>query len=398
MKKFMLICMIYMISFSCLNTAFADEIKKPEVEAKGAILMDFETGRILWEKNAHAPLAMASTTKIMTAIVALEKGDLDDTVVVSQRAAMTPPVKMFLSKDEKISLRALLFALMLQSSNDAAVAIAEHVGGSVENFCKMMTDKAAELGAKDTIFETPNGLDYGNHHSTAYDMALIARYALQNKDFVYITNTQNISFSSDSSTYDIRNKNRLLNEYNGANGIKTGFTGKAGHCFVGAAKRDDMQLISVVLASGWGNKGKEQKWIDTKRVLSYGFDNYKYEVLVEEGAQVGDLKVTRSKSDKLGVCFSEGFLLPLTKEEKDTIKIETDLPAEAKAPVLFREKVGVARIYVGNELCKEIDLLSADSAKRFDLKTCAETVLNTFAQMGTKNDTIIILPEASFWN
>ena len=260
-------------------TAFAEEEIK--VSAHGAILMDFETGRVLWEKNSKAPLAMASTTKIMTAIVALENGNLDDKVTVSKKAALAPEVKMHLSAGEEITLRDLLYALMLQSYNDSAVAIAEHISGDVASFCNQMTEKAKSLGAKDTVFETPNGLDAGDHHSTAYDLALITSYALKNEKFNEIINTSSYTAKSNLRSYDLYNKNRLLNEFQGANGVKTGFTGKAGHCFVGSAKRGDMQLISVVLASGWGTQGKEQKWIDTKRILSYGFEKYHYENIIK---------------------------------------------------------------------------------------------------------------------
>ncbi len=398
MKKIMVFLLIYAMFFPFTNTFFAEvkDEKQLKVEAQAGILMDFESGRVLWEKNADKPLAMASTTKIMTAIITLENGNLKDKVTVSALAASANPVKMHLQKGEQISLESLLYALMLQSSNDAAVAIAEHVGGSVENFCKMMTDKAIKLGAKDTVFETPNGLDAGNHHSTAYDLAVITRYALKNEQFNKIINTRNITVSSDKTTYGIYNKNRLLDEFEGANGVKTGFTGKAGHCFVGSAKRNGMQLISVVLASGWGQKGKEQKWIDTKNVLRYGFDNYEYEVLLEEGEPAGNVAIIRSKTDSIGVCYYTGFVLPLSAEEKETFVIETELPTELKAPVDLGEKVGVAKLYINGELCKEVDLVSASEASRFDLKTCMESVLNYFMQMGTNNRIEIILPEAVF--
>ncbi|MCL2415667.1 MAG: D-alanyl-D-alanine carboxypeptidase, partial [Defluviitaleaceae bacterium] len=260
-----LILFICACIFNCAHVmpVFAEESKEPDVCAQGAILMDFETGRVLWEKNAHEPMAMASTTKIMTAILAIELGNLKDEVVVSRRAEIAPRVKMYLRKGEIIALGDLLHALMLQSSNDAAVAIAEHIGGDVENFCIMMTAKAKEIGAENTVFETPNGLDGENHHSTAYDMALIARYALQNPKFNELINTPQTEVKSSRATYNIINKNRLLREFDGANGVKTGYTGKAGHCFVGSALRDEMQLISVAFACGWGQRGKEQKWIDT---------------------------------------------------------------------------------------------------------------------------------------
>ena len=206
----------FIILFIPFNTVvLAQEIKQPKVNAQGAVLMDRKTGRILWEKNSDKPLAMASTTKIMTAVIALENSNLSDIVKVSKNAASAPPVKMYLKKDEEISMENLLYALMMQSSNDAAVAIAEYVGGSVDAFCDTMTQKAKQIGCKDTVFKTPNGLDSEDHHSTAADMALIARYALDNKDFFRIINTRQISFKSNMKSYDIVNKNRLLSEYKG---------------------------------------------------------------------------------------------------------------------------------------------------------------------------------------
>ena len=266
-KLIILFCLLFTVNaYGGVNT--------PQVNALSAVLIDGDTGRILWGKDENEPMAMASTTKIMTAIVTLENADISQKITVSKNATLAPPDKMHLVSGEELTIEQLLYALLMQSSNDAAVAIAESVGGSVENFCAMMNNKAKELGCKDTEFVTPNGLDKGNHHSTAYDMALIGAYAIKNREFMRISNTKNISFSSSKKSYSIVNKNQLLNTYNGAIGIKTGFTGKAGHCFVGAAKRDDVTLVSVVLASGWGTAGKAKKWQDTVKILNYGFDNY----------------------------------------------------------------------------------------------------------------------------
>jgi D-alanyl-D-alanine carboxypeptidase (penicillin-binding protein 5/6) len=182
---------------------------------------------------------------------------------------------MDLTTGEEISLEGLLYALMMQSSNDAAVAIAEHVMGSVEDFCYAMTLKARELGALDTSFITPSGLDAENHYSTAHDLAVIARYALRNEKFTEIINTINYTVKSSKRTYDIQNKNRFLYEYEGALGIKTGFTGGAGNCFVGAAEQDGMRFITVVLGSGWGEAGKRRRWADTRKMMDYAFANYK---------------------------------------------------------------------------------------------------------------------------
>lgn len=392
MKRIILLIVLILICFPA--AVFADEpLTVPTVEAQGAILMDFETGRVLWEKNARTPMAMASTTKIMTCIIALENGDLADTVTVSRRAAAAPKVKMNLQIGEKISLESLLYALMLQSSNDAAVAIAEHVGGTVENFCDMMTEKAKKIGANDTLFVTPNGLDAGDHHSTAYDMALITRYALKNQKFVDIINTKQININSNKKGYYVANKNRLLNEFEGANGVKTGFTGKAGQCFVGSANRDGLSLISVVFASGWGDRGKEQKWTDTKRILSYGFSAYEYEDIVDEKAAAGMFNIERSKTPKMSVYYSEGLTLPLTEAEKASLKVEIDLPETIRAPIVKDNKIGTAKIYINGEVYKEIDLLADGSAERHDLKTSLEKVLGAFLEMGTVKEIDVVLPE-----
>jgi len=393
MKKYAWILLLLLIlPFPAI--ALAEE-KSPTVEATAAILMDAKTGRVLWGKNADKPMAMASTTKIMTAVLALESGRMDEIVTVSPKAAGAPKVKMHLSPGEKIRLGDLMLALMLESSNDAAIAIAEHLSGTVEAFCHEMTQKAKELGAENTVFETPNGLDAGNHHSTAYDLAVITRYALTVPGFIELTNTAHASFKSDKRGYSMNNKNRLLSEFSGANGVKTGFTNKAGHCFVGAAKRDDMQLISVVLASGWGPKGREQKWRDTKEVLSYGFGNYEYETIVIANTEAGEMPVTRSRSQSVNFAYGDGINIPLTPQEKEAIAIEFYTPESMQAPVAIGETMGTARVYIGKNFYAEIPLVSTQEAARHDFKTSMEKILNAYFGQMTNKPVNIILPEAS---
>ena len=375
-------------------TAFAAaEIEIPTVNAHGAVLMEAETGRILWGKNEHTPLAMASTTKIMTAILALESDRMDETVTVSKKAAAAPRVKLFLSPGEEVRLGDLMLALMLESSNDAAIAIAEHLSGSVEEFCKQMTEKARKLGALNTIFETPNGLDAGSHQSTPYDLAVITRYALNVPGFIELTNSRSANFSSSNRSYSLNNKNRLLNEFHGANGVKTGFTNKAGHCFVGAAKRDGMQLISVVLASGWGPGGREQKWVDTKEILSFGFDNYQFQTIITAESLAGSMPVTRSRTKAVEYIYNYGASVPLNKNEKEQVYVELYIPVSMKAPVAAGDAIGSARVFIGTDFFTEIPLVATNGATRHDFKTSLEKVLGSYLGLVTKTPVDITLPE-----
>ncbi|MCL2215957.1 MAG: D-alanyl-D-alanine carboxypeptidase [Defluviitaleaceae bacterium] len=392
-KLFLITCMALCVSGAVTVRGEEKPPENPTVEARGAVLMDAETGRVLWGKNEHTPLAMASTTKIMTAVLVLESDRMEDVVTVSAKAAAAPKVKMYLSPGEKIRLGDLTLALMLESSNDAAIAIAEHLSGSVEAFCAEMTAKARQLGAQNTIFETPNGLDAGDHHSTAYDLALITRYALTVPGFIELTNTRSANFSSDKRGYSMHNKNRLLNEFPGANGVKTGFTNKAGHCFVGAAKREDMQLISVVLASGWGAGGRAQKWTDTKEVLNFGFNNFEFVTVITAEETAGQMPITRSRSDSVDYAFTCGVRAPLAGHEKDDVFVEFYVPVSLQAPVAAGDLVGSARVFIGEKFFREVPLTATADAARHDFKTSLEKILNNWLGLVTTEEVNIILPE-----
>lgn len=376
MKKLTIFFIVFIFLFN-LNI-FA---KTPNPNAKGAILIDANTGRVLWAKNQNQPMAMASTTKIMTAILAIERGNLEDIVKVSKNAVKAPKVKMYLKEGEEIKLKNLLYALMMQSSNDAAIAIAEHISPNVETFCNEMTQKAKEIGAKDTVFKTPNGLDLENHHSTPYDMALIAKYAMNNETFVKIINQKQISFKTNKSSYDILNKNRLLNEYNGANGIKTGYTNKAGHCFVGSAKRGDLSLISVVFASGWGNKGKEQKWIDTKQILNYGFENFKnYKILQQDNLEQ-NLQINKGNKDEISLYYENEIVLPLTNEEINNIKIQNNIPKILEAPIYKDQKIGTCQIILQDEILAEVNILAKESVEKNTFISNFKNIIKNWVNM-----------------
>lgn len=241
------------------------------LNAKAACLIDADSGMVLFAKNADEKLPMASTTKIMTALIALESSDLSDTITFSAHAASMPDVQLNAMSGEQFTLRDLLYSLLLESHNDTAVAIAEHVSGSTEAFADKMNEKAVELGLSSTHFVTPNGLDADEHYTTAKELCLIASYALQNQTFCKIIRTPAHSFANRTNTkqYHVTNHDAFLTNYAGAIGIKTGFTCNAGYCFCGAAKRGDITLISSVLACGWPPH-KTYKWTDTKKLMDYG--------------------------------------------------------------------------------------------------------------------------------
>ncbi|MBQ7103413.1 MAG: D-alanyl-D-alanine carboxypeptidase, partial [Anaerotignum sp.] len=274
---------------------------------------------------------------------------------------------------EQWKVRDLLSAMMLRSYNDAAVALAEHVSGSVEAFCVEMTEKAKEIGAENTVFGSPNGLDShlteAEHHSTAYDMALIAAYALENEMFREIIAQQEM-YATDSEgkhICNVTNADRFLREYSGALGIKTGYTNKAGHCFVGAAEREDVLLISAVLGSGWGTSGKEKKWMDTKALMNYGFENFHTHEAVKEGTIFGEVKIIGSPIDTVETVIEEGYTALFSEEEIESLRLEADLPKEIGAPVETGERMGKAILWLGDEKITEIDLIARGSAPTYTL-------------------------------
>lgn len=375
MKRFSALFFCFILLFNIAVLA-----EEPKVNAISAVVVDGDTGRILWGKNENKPMAMASTTKIMTALVALENSDITKETTVSKNATLASPVKMHLAVGEKLTIEQLLYAMMLQSYNDSAVAVAEAVGGSVEKFCTMMNEKAKEIGCSDTVFETPNGLDKGNHHSTAEDMSKIGVYALKNQNLMKIMNTRDYTFKSNKTTYSFVNKDRLLSEYEGAIGMKTGFTGKAGHCFVGAANRGDITLVSVVLASGWGTAGKSRKWIDTKALLNYGFNNYKKYSIIN-GSEKMNISIDKAEKEIAELKYEDSVDLLLSENEKANLKIENELPQNITAPINYGDSVGIGKIYTGNTLLKTVKIISAENIEKIGVEYNIKKLINQWLKL-----------------
>lgn len=327
------------------------------LNALSAVVMEASTGRILYEKNAYEERAMASTTKIMTLITALEEGDEEEIATVSALAASQPEVHMDMREGEQYRLKDLYYAMMLESWNDVAVVIAEHIGGSVENFCEMMTRKARQLGAAHTQFKTPNGLDAEGHYTTAADMARMAAYAMQNEQFREIVGTKSYTLRKEdgnSRTVTAQNHNPMLGSYEGTNGGKTGFTNEAGLCLVSAAERDGVQLIAVVLAAGWPPHST-YRVSDATKLLNYGFENFQFQNLVEAGTPIEEtIEVSGGQTDYITAHTVQDFSYYLSGE--DTVELVCDLPYTLHAPVEAGDSVGALTVKVNGTPVAVLDL------------------------------------------
>ena len=323
--------------------------------------MDAGSHRILYSKNTDKKVPMASTTKIMTALLALESNKLNDVVIASKKAAGMPKVHLGMQPGRQYYMKDLLYSLMLESHNDTAVAIAEHLGGSVSGFAAKMNQKAKLLGMSSTHFITPNGLDANGHYSTASDMCKLASYAIKNKDFLSLVQTKSHSFSDCSGKYhySLTNHDAFLSYYEGALGIKTGFTGKAGYCFVGAAKKNGITLTSCVLASGWPPH-KGYKWSDVQTLLDYGDKNYRYQTIdISKGVPDRQVHVMNGEQDFATVRAKQtNYRFLLSSEDK--VHVESVLPGQLEAPVEAGQSVGSIRIFVNGDLTAENDYVTAD--------------------------------------
>ena len=359
------------------------EMKQPEVKlyALSAVLLDATNNRILYEKNADQIMPMASTTKIMTAIIALENGNMDDVVTVSKKAASMPKVHLGMREGEQYYLKDLMKSLMLESHNDSAVAIAEHIGQSVEGFAQMMNQKARDLGCSQTFFITPNGLDGeidGKQHSTtAYELAKIAAYAIQNPKFDELIATRSASFCelTTQRSFNVHNKDRFLDMMSGAIGIKTGFTNKAGYCFVGAIERDGIKLVSVVLASGWPPH-KNYKWTDTKALMNYGIDNYRYRNIEQE--EIPESLVVLDGIEDETELYMEKEEISCLLADWDKVKTECEMKDCVTAPVQKNEIVGYEKIYINDEVYKVFPIKVKNSVGKYTYRYCLDKVLKCY--------------------
>ena len=362
---FLLFILIFLFSF---DISFASEENSLNLNARSCIVLDRNSKKIIFGKNEYNRVKMASTTKIMTATVIIENCDLSQTVTVSKKAAGTGGSRLGLKTGDKITIRDLLYGLLLCSGNDAAIALAETAAGSVQNFSNMMNNKAKELGLNNSHFESPHGLDSDNHYTTAYELALLADYALQNSTFRNIVGTKNYTITINGYPKNITNTNELLGSLDGVYGVKTGFTNGANRCLVTSCKRGEMDIICVVL----GCDTKNFRTQDSIKLINYTFENFEYldiKNLIDrkfenyKNNNTNPFEINKGVSNDLEIrCFStEPSIIPIKKDEKNSIKVNFELKKNLEAPINANLKVGSFMVYSDNRTILEGDILTTNS-------------------------------------
>ena len=315
---------------------------KPDVSARAAAVIEAESGRVLYEKNASEKMGMASTTKIMTAIVAIENGNLSDTVTVSAHAANVEGSSMYLKEGEKISLENLLYGLMLQSGNDAATAIAEHIAGNEKKFAGLMNKKAKEIGVENTHFTNPHGLAEEKHYTTAADLAKIAAYGLKNPKFSKIVSSKTKTFEREGmGMAAISNHNRFLKMYKGCIGVKTGFTKANGRCLVTASRRNGMTIVCVTLNA-------PDDWNDHKKLSDFAFADYCRKIYARGGTVAGSAKVSGGHTDSVNGIYETDAAL-FEKKGEEEWQTEVKIKRKVSAPIKAGTVIGKLTAENGNE-------------------------------------------------
>ena len=352
--------------------AWAVPKEEKKITAKAWALVEADSGRLLLGENERERRPMASTTKIMTALLVLESGeDLDTLVAVPSEAAGTEGSSMHLLAGERLSLRDLLYGLMMVSGNDAAVALAIHLEGSVEAFAARMNAKAVALGCEDTHFMNPNGLHDPNHYTSAYDLCRMAAAAMEQPFFRELANTERYATTTGDKARIFRTKNRVLTEVKGGCGVKTGFTKKAGRCLCFAARREGMLLIGAALNA-------PDMWNDAERILDRGFLEYELRTFLTDGQTVGAVCVAGSEIKALPAAAKEGILYPVRKDGKDEVRLDFHLAESLAAPVKPGAEAGEAILTVNGRRVRTVLLLAKEGAEPLTFRRFFERVAEAY--------------------
>lgn len=401
MKKIFYSILIFLLILLNFSTVCADDVDNegefentvevtassvtalPKTNSRRYIVYDRISKSMIIGKNEDVKSAMASTTKIMTTIVILEKADLNEKVTVSAKAGGTGGSRLGLKRGDKASVRDLLYGLMLRSGNDAAVALAEHVGGSVKGFAELMNEKAIELGLTNTHFVTPHGLDDANHYTTALELAKLTDYAMDNETFAKIVGTKSITIYINNQPRQINNTNELLGALNGVVGVKTGFTNNAGRCLVTETKRNNMDIITIVL----GADTKKDRTKDSVNLIEYTFSKYKMynveEQIIEEFNKWKNINekrilITKGKQSnpKLALGAIEKAIIPICDDDK--IEYSINALTEVEAPVEQWNVMGTLTVKLNGEILENIDIVNVNEVQKRDWKDYFKIVLNTY--------------------
>ena len=401
MKKILYSILIFLLILLNFSTVCADDVDNevdfedtievtasnvselPKTNSRRYIVYDRISKSMIIGKNEDVKSAMASTTKIMTTIVILEKADLNEKVTVSAKAGGTGGSRLGLKRGDKASVRDLLYGLMLRSGNDAAVALAEHVGGSVKGFAELMNEKAIELGLTNTHFVTPHGLDDANHYTTALELAKLTDYAMDNETFAKIVGTKSTTIYINNQSRQINNTNELLGVLNGVVGVKTGFTNNAGRCLVTETKRNNMDIITIVL----GADTKKDRTKDSVNLIEYTFSKYKMynleEQIIEEFNKWKNINekrilITKGKQNnpKLALGAIEKATIPIC--DNDKIEYSINALTEVEAPVEQWNVMGTLTVKLNGEILENIDIVNVNEVQKRDWKDYFKIVLNTY--------------------
>lgn len=347
---------------------------EPILNSRIAVAYDRKSGNVIWGKGENKRSAMASTTKIMTAILVIENCDLNQAVTVSKKAGETGGSRLGLKSDDKITIKDLLYGLMLKSGNDAAVAIAETVGGSVEGFAELMNNKAKELGLENTHYVTPHGLDDPEHYTTAYELAKLADYALKNETFAKVVSTKVYTVTINGLPTSISNTNELLGYLDGVNGVKTGFTNNAGRCLVTSINRNGFEIITVVLQADT----KKIRTTDSIKLIEYVYKNYEpvnIKEIVNEKFEnwclinKNRIHINKCKYNNLELYMSnlEDDVIPIKKTDRDKIDVEINCLYNFEAPVEKDTVVGNLKVTLENDVIDVVEIRNMNVVQKKDV-------------------------------
>ena len=359
---------------------------EPKINSRSAVVIDRKSKNIIYGKNENVKKAMASTTKIMTAMVVIQNTNLNNTVEISKKAAGTGGSRLGLKAGDKVTVKDLLYGLLLRSGNDCAVALAEYVTGSVQEFSNLMNQNAQMLGLNNTHFVTPHGLDEEEHYTTAYELAILADYALNNELFAQIVNKKSYTININKNSKTLNNTNELLGNLNGVYGVKTGFTNGAGRCLVTSIKRGNLDVICVVL----GADTKKDRTRDSAKLIEYTFNKYE-EIDIKEKIKESFKKwneingnrinIEKGESSKLELTLNDKdkiFTYPIEKGTEDNINIEINANLNLKAPVLENTNIGKIKVYYNAKELLEIDILNINKINKKRIKNYMSDIFKNY--------------------